>query len=241
MSKNEMNEMEDQNNDAVVQASEVDPTVKKLKTIGYIVVGAVICASALYFYNGMNAAKNEEAMTALSRISSYYDSGDTKKALEGDPARNIRGGQVIGLKAIVEEYGGTDAGKIAGLQAGSVLLEEGKFQEAVEYFELAVKSADPYVSAGGKAGLAACKEYDKQYEAAAALYLEASGDKNSSLYEKYIFFAAINYEKMSLNGGSTGSKEKAIEIYKNIVLKNSGSEFINEAKMGLTRLNWHDN
>ena len=46
---------------------------------------------------------------------------------------------------------------------------------------------------------------------------------------------------MSLNGGSSGSKEKAIEIYKNIVLKNSGSEFINEAKMGLTRLNWHDN
>ena len=66
-------------------------------------------------------------------------------------------------------------------------------------------------------------------------------DLNSSLYEKYIFFAAINYEKMSLNGGSSGSKEKAIEIYKNIVLKNSGSEFINEAKMGLTRLNWHDN
>ena len=85
------------------------------------------------------------------------------------------------------------------------------------------------------------KEYEKQYEEAAALYLEASGDKNSSLYEKYIFFAAINYEKMSLNGGSSGSKEKAIEIYKNIVLKNSGSEFINEAKMGLTRLNWHDN
>jgi tetratricopeptide (TPR) repeat protein len=189
----------------------------------------------------MNMAKNEEAMTALSRISSYYDSGDTKKALEGDPTRNIRGGQVIGLKAIVEEYGGTDAGKIAGLQAGSVLLEEGKFPEAVEYFELAVKSADPYVSSGGKAGLAACKESEKQYEEAAALYLEASGDKNSSLYEKYIFFAAINYEKMSLNGGASGSKEKAIEIYKNIVLKNSGSEFINEAKMGLTRLNWHDN
>ena len=241
MSKNEKTEMEDQNNDAVVQESEVDPTVKKLKTIGYIVVGAVVCASALYFYNGMNTAKNEEAMTALSRISSYYDSGDTKKALEGDPTRNIRGGQVIGLKAIVEEYGGTDAGKIAGLQAGSVLLEEGKFPEAVEYFELAVKSADPYVSSGGKAGLAACKESEKQYEEAAALYLEASGDKNSSLYEKYIFFAAINYEKMSLNGGASGSKEKAIEIYKNIVLKNSGSEFINEAKMGLTRLNWHDN
>ena len=241
MSKNEKYEMEDQNNDAVVQESEVDPTVKKLKTIGYIVVGAVVFASALYFYNGMNTAKNEEAMTALSRISSYYDSGDTKKALEGDPTRNIRGGQVIGLKAIVEEYGGTDAGRIAGLQAGSVLLEEGKFQEAVEYFELAVKSADPYVSAGGKAGLAACKEYEKQYEEAAVLYLEASGDKNSSLYEKYIFFAAINYEKMSLNGESSGSKEKAIEIYKNIVLKNSGSEFINEAKMGLTRLNWHDN
>ena len=35
MSKNEKYEMEDQNNDAVVQESEVDPTVKKLKTIGY--------------------------------------------------------------------------------------------------------------------------------------------------------------------------------------------------------------
>ena len=111
MSKNEKYEMEDQNNDAVVQESEVDPTVKKLKTIGYIVVGAIVCASALYFYNGMNAAKNEEAMTALSRISSYYDSGDTKKALEGensiDPqkAEIIKNINNVKLKTLSDAFG----------------------------------------------------------------------------------------------------------------------------------------
>ena len=43
-------------------------------------------------------------------------------------------------------------------------------------------------------------------------------------------------------GGSSGeAKEKAITLLKGLTMKNSGSDYTNEAKMGLARLGWHEN
>jgi hypothetical protein len=60
------------------------------------------------------------------------------------------------------------------------------------------------------------------------------------MYEKYVLFAALNYEKASA-GGSSSAKEKAITLLKGLIAKNSGSEYTAEAKMGLARLGWHEN
>ena len=219
---------------------EQDALIAKLKIFGYGLVGILAIGFGYYFYSGMQETTNEEAMTALSRISSYYETGQFQKALDGDPARSIRGGKVIGLKAIVSEYGGTPAGAFAALYAGTSLLNIGKYSEALPYYESAAGSDDQTVSAGGKAGLAACKEEMKNYEEAATLYESAAGAKDSPLYERYALFAALNYEKASA-GGSGSAKEKAITIMKGLVAKNSGSDYTNEAKMGLARLGWHEN
>jgi len=219
---------------------EQDALIAKLKMFGYVLVGILAIGFGYYFYSGMQETTNEEAMTALSRISSYYETGQFQKALDGDLARSIRGGKVIGLKAIVSEYGGTPAGAFAALYAGTSLLNIGKYSEALPYFESAAGSDDQTVSAGGKAGLAACKEEMKNYEEAATLYESAAGAKDSPLYERYALFAALNYEKASA-GGSGSAKEKAITIMKGLVVKNSGSDYTNEAKMGLARLGWHEN
>jgi len=108
------------------------------------------------------------------------------------------------------------------------------------YFETASGSADETVSAGGKAGMAACKEEMNSYEEAASLYEAAAGPKDGPMYERYTLFAALNYEKASA-GGSGSAKEKAITLLKGLVAKNSGSEYTTEAKMGLARLGWHEN
>jgi predicted negative regulator of RcsB-dependent stress response len=220
--------------------AEQDALIGKLKMLGYALVGILAIGFGYYFYSGMQETTNEEAMTALSRISSYYESGQFQKALDGDPSRTIRGGKVIGLKAIVSEYGGTPAGAFAALYAGSSLVNIGKYSEALPYLETASASDDATVSAGGKAGMAACNEELKNYEEAASLYIEAAGTKDSPLYERYTLFAALNYEKASANG-SGEAKEKAITLLKGLTMKNSGSDYTNEAKMGLARLGWHEN
>jgi len=217
-----------------------DALIAKLKMFGYVLAGILVIGFGYYFYSGMQQTTNEEAMTALSRISSYYESGQFQKALDGDPSRTIRGGKVIGLKAIVSEYGGTPAGAFASLYAGTSLLNIGKYSEAMPYFEAASGSEDQTVSAGGKAGLAACKEEMKNFEEAASLYESAAGAKDSPLYERYSLFAALNYEKASA-GGSVTAKDKAITLMKGLIAKNSGSDYMNEAKMGLARLGWHEN
>jgi len=219
---------------------EQDALIAKLKMFGYVLGAVLLIGFGYYFYSGMQETTNEEAMTALSRISSYYETGQFQKALDGDPTRSIRGGKVIGLKDIVSEYGSTPAGTFAALYAGTSLLNLGKFSEAVSYFETASNSDDPTVSAGGKAGLAACKEETKNYEEAAGLYEVAAGPKDGPLYERYALFAALNYEKASSNGSGT-AKEKAITLFKGLIAKNSGSEYTSEAKMGLARLGWHEN
>jgi len=193
---------------------EQDVLIGKIKNIGYALIAVLAIGLGYYFYTGMQETSNDEAMTALSRISSYYETGQFQKALDGDPARNIRGGKVIGLKAIVSEYGGTSAGSFAALYAGTSLINLGKFSEAMPYFETASGSEDATVSAGGS--------------------------KDGPMYERYAFFAALNYEKASA-GGSSSAKEKAIALLKGLIAKNSGSEYTTEAKMGLARLGWHEN
>jgi tetratricopeptide (TPR) repeat protein len=219
---------------------EQDALIGKIKKIGFALIAVLAIGLGYYFYTGMQEASNDEAMTALSRISSYYETGQFQKALDGDPSRSIRGGKVIGLKAIVSEYGGTSAGSFAALYAGTSLMNLGKYSDAMPYFESAIGSDDEMVSAGGKAGLAACKEEMKNFEEAASLYEAAAGPKDGPMYERYTLFAALNYEKAAANG-SGNAKEKAITLLKGLLAKNSGSEYTSEAKMGLARLGWHEN
>jgi tetratricopeptide (TPR) repeat protein len=241
MSENE-NMIEANENDWNVRSAEQeqDALIGKIKKIGFALIAVLAIGAGYYFYTGMQETNNDEPMTALSRISSYYETGQFQKALDGDPARTIRGGKVMGLKTIVSEYGGTSAGSFAALYAGTSYLNLGNISEAMSYFEKAAGSDDETVRAGGKAGMAACKEEMKNYEEAASLYEAAAGPKDGPMYERYALFAALNYEKASANGSGT-SKEKAITLLKGLIAKNSGSEYTMEAKMGLARLGWHEN
>lgn len=56
-----------------------DALIAKLKMFGYVLAGILVIGFGYYFYSGMQQTTNEEAMTALSRISSYYESGQFQK------------------------------------------------------------------------------------------------------------------------------------------------------------------
>ncbi|MBL8999142.1 MAG: tetratricopeptide repeat protein, partial [Gemmatimonadetes bacterium] len=91
-------------------ASAVPSDTKEwFQTYGKYVVAGVAGVAALIagiiFYTNNQATKEEEAALALSRVRSYVESGDYKKALDGDPSKKVRNNEILGLRQIVEEYG----------------------------------------------------------------------------------------------------------------------------------------
>lgn len=200
----------------------------KLVAAGALVV--ILGAAAVIYYISSSKESATQASLELSRTMGYYEAGDWVKALEGDPSKQVRGEAVIGLKAILDEYGGSESGKTAAFYAGTALVQQQKYTEAPEYFEHASSSDSPIVELGAKAGLALCKEKNGDYSSAADLYYDAANlGKSVGMEERYKFYSALNYEKSNM-------KDKAISIYVELSMQNSASEFAGEAKNSLARL-----
>lgn len=199
----------------------------KLIFIGLAVV--VVAIIAVIFYNKSKETKELEASVALSRVMVFVDAGDHDKSFNGDPQKLVRGTPIVGLKTIVDEYGGTRNGEVAAVYAGNALLAKKKFAEAEEYFSKGLSSESKEVVVASNAGVAVCKESKNDYSGAAEQYEKAASMSNQpSVIGKYKLYAAMNYEKAN-------NKEKAEKLYREIILGES-PEFVIEAKSGLVRL-----
>ncbi len=194
------------------------------------IVAVVVAVLGFVYYRNAQNEKEQEAALALSRISSYVEAHDYAKALNGDPTRKIRGNDVIGLLAIVDQYGSTNAGKTAALEAATAELSLGKTDDAEKHFELASGSESAIVRANALAGSASCLEQKSNFAEAAKLYEKAidASDKIANK-DRYEYYAALCYEK-------AGNKEMAIKWFKNLILEFEYSEFASDARSGLTRL-----
>lgn len=203
---------------------------KNLMLIVGVIAGVAVLIGGYAWYSKSSAENEELASLALSRVKSYYEAGDYQKALNGDPAKTVRGEQIVGLQAIVSEYGGTNAGKVASLYAGNSLLALNKASDAESYFDKASNSPSEIVSVGGKAGVAACKEQSGDYQSAASLYesMIAQSEKIGSK-DRTLLMAGLNYEK-------AGNKEKAEKMYRDLIAEFENSELAGEAKSGLVRI-----
>lgn len=208
--------------------------IERLQKQWYIIVAAalvvVVAIGGYIMYSNAQQEKNEEANTALSRIRTVFDQGEFEKALTAKGMAPIGNENVLGLEAIVEQYGGTDAGKLASLMAGNCYLNLGKYAEAQTQFEAAQSADAPVVQVGALTGLGACKEQENDWAGAAELYERAAGIAGKSgMEERCLFFAGLAYEK-------AGNKEKAAKSFIELVKRNEGSEFASFARTGLARL-----
>jgi tetratricopeptide (TPR) repeat protein len=211
--------------------SGVESFVKKNKNllIGAIVIVAIV-AVAIVFFVKSSAQKAEEASLKLSRILPYVEQENYAKALEGDKATKIRGEAVIGLAQIVEDYSGTDAGKLAALYAGNCCLSLNRAKEAEKYFETAQNSNSFVVIQGANAGIGKVYEMEGKFSEAADYYKNAAEyAAEDEVKARYSLYAGLCYEKAK-------NKENAIEKFKEVVNLSPMSEFSDLAKEGLTRL-----
>ncbi|MCW8810349.1 MAG: soluble NSF attachment family protein [Ignavibacteriaceae bacterium] len=175
----------------------------KNKIFTYAAV-VVVAAAAVYFYINQKAANNEKASLELSRVMTLFDQGAYLEAIEGKQGSNI-----IGLKRIVEEYGGTENGETAKIYLADCYAYLGNYDESIKYYE-DYSGSIGYLKATALAGQAGYYASKQNYEEAAKLYLEASkiSDTNAENPD-YLLNAGINYLK-------TGDKDEAKILFNKI-------------------------
>jgi predicted negative regulator of RcsB-dependent stress response len=194
------------------------------------VVAVIVLILGFVYYRNVQKTKEQEASLALSRISAYVDAHDYEKALNGDPTKKMRGNDIMGLLAIVDQYGSTNAGKTAALEAGVAELALDKADAAEKHFDLASGSDAQVVKAGAIGGLAACLERKSNFAEAAKTYEKAiAASEKINNKDRFEYYAALCYEKAN-------DKENAIKWYKALIMEFEYSEFASDARSGLTRL-----
>lgn len=201
-----------------------------LGKIAIVVVLLVVSISGVLYWQSLQKENAQKASLALSRIRTYYESGDYQRALNGDPGAQIRGESIQGLSSIVSEYGSTASGKTAAYYAGVAYVNLKKYSEATAMFEKASGSESDVVKAGALAGLAVIAEHNNNFASASEQYVKASGLAQDDVSKaRFLYFSAICLEKIS-------KKEEAISQFKEVVNKYSQTEYAGDSKAGLVRL-----
>jgi tetratricopeptide (TPR) repeat protein len=178
---------------------------EKYKNKIFIYAGVLVAVAAIvYFYVNQKSESNEKAGLELSRVMPLYDQGAYLEAIEGRQGTNI-----IGLKKLVEDFGGSENGETAKIYLANSYAFLGNYDEAFKYYTDYSGSIDYFEAASlaGQAGFYAVKE---DFEKAANLYLKASKmSKINSQNPDYLLNAGIYYLK-------AGEKEEAKILFNRI-------------------------
>lgn len=179
------------------------------KYINYAITGIVVIIIAIVIYTNNRRANNEKAATELGKIFSIYDAGSSdprqfQTAIDGQPERGI-----MGLRAIVDNYGSSASGEIARFYLANAYLNIGNYDEALKHFKNYDADND-ILAASALAGIGTCYETKGDFGQAASRYEKAARNvADNSAAPDYLMNAARCY-------GLDGDKEKAISLLKRI-------------------------
>lgn len=171
----------------------------------YLYGGIVVVLFAIvYWYVDNKAKNNEKATTELSKVLASYENGAYKEAIDGKPAEKI-----LGLKQIIDEYGGTETGETAKIFLANSYLMMGNLEEAFKYFD-DYSGSNKIFKATALAGKAGYYESKNDFQKAADLFLEAAhkSDENA-LNAEYLLKAGVDFIE-------AGQKDKAKETLTNL-------------------------
>ena len=192
------------------------------KYVSYALTGIVVIVIAVFMYINNRRANEEKAAAEFGKVFGLYDRAvnDPKQyttAINGQADRSI-----MGLKTIVENYGGTESGELARFYLANSYFNLGQYDEALKQYD-SFSGGDKLLSASALAGLAGCYEARKEYGKAASNYEKAASViLNTSSTPEYLNAAARCY-------GLSGEKEKAIALLKRLKKEYPTSSFAREA------------
>ena len=143
----------------------------------------IVLAGAIYYYNDVYAPEKEmEAADSFFMAERYFGLDSMDKALMGD-------GVHLGMIDIADEFGSTKIGNQASYYAGRILLDQGKFEEALDYLNAA--SMDDEIMAAQVITLRGdCYSEMEDYEKAGKTYMNAANKRDNELTAPYALMKA---------------------------------------------------
>jgi TolA-binding protein len=169
----------------------------------------LILGVVAYVMRKSRIESNEMATSNLSKVMAIYEAGATdpqqyKLAISGQPERGI-----VGLKAIVDDGGGSNAGETARFYLANAYYFTGQYDDAMTQYDN-YSGNSQILKAAAYAGLAGCYEVKKEYAKAASAYERAAGaSSGSSSVPEFLSLSARCL-------GKSSEKEKAISLLKRI-------------------------
>jgi len=181
------------------------------------ILGAVVLAVVGFIgYRYWINSQNEEAQTVMFPSVYEWEADSLKKALNGNGANE-------GLAAIADEYGATPAGNLAEFYAGTALLKQGKFDDAIDHLKN-FKSSDLLVQARAYALTGDAYMEKKEYGEAIDYYKKAADYKPNAFFTpSYLMKLAVAYEQNKQN-------QEAIDAYNQIIEKYPTAAEVTNAK-----------
>ena len=192
------------------------------KYITYAATGLVVVVIAAFIIVRNRRANDERAAAEVAKVFSIYDAaaGNAQQytmAINGQPEHGI-----MGFKAIVENYGGTESGELARFYLANAYFNLGQYDEALKQFDK-FSGSNSLLASSALAGLGGCYEMKKEYSKAASNYEKAAQESPNSVdTPEYLDSAARCF-------GLAGDKEKAIGLYKRLKQEFPTSTFARDA------------
>jgi len=201
----------------------VEHWVEQNPKIVFGVLGAIVLAIAGYFgYGYWIGSQDDQAQTDMFQAIRYFESDSLNLALNGD-------GNNLGFLQIIDDYGMTDAGKLANYYVGVIYVKQSKFKPAILYLE-DFKANDLLVQARAYSLIGDAYMELKDYENAAKYYTQAANHKPNKFFSpSYLMKAALAYEKLN-------NTEKAKEAYQKIIDRYWDSNEYQDARKYKARL-----
>jgi tetratricopeptide (TPR) repeat protein len=181
-----------------------------------IAVLIVLIVGGYFGFHYYKDSQEAEAQREMFQAVYYFEADSLELALNGD-------GNHLGFLAIIEDYGVTDAAKLANFYAGAAFLKQGKFQVARLYLE-DFNSNDLLVQARAYSLIGDTYMEEDNYQEAARFYDKAANYRPNKYFSPaYLMKAALAFEK-------NNEQEKAIAAYDKIIKEYYDSPEFQEAR-----------
>jgi predicted negative regulator of RcsB-dependent stress response len=195
----------------------------------YLSIGVVVLALAIFgiiAYQNNQTTNNEKASAELAKVIPFFDAGNYRLAVDGAPEMNVSG-----LKALVDNFGGTVSGNHARFYLASSLFQLGEYDAALEEFS-EFDGEGEMLQVSRLSGIAACYEAKKDFRRAAEYYESAGTLVGTDVA------APENLSNAARNFALSGDKEKAIELYEKVKKNHPTTVFGREADRFITQLSF---
>ena len=207
MAKQEIKHEHELNVEEAVSRSEAFINKNKKTIVGIVCAIVILIAGSVLLTTQYIRPREQKAAEALFAGERYFQNGDYETALNGDQ------NEYAGFEAVINEFGGTKAGKLAKAYAGISLAKLGRHEEAIPYLK-SFKGDDVMVAPSVLAALGNCyAQMGNEAQAAATLIKAAQKADNNLLSPAYLIQAGQIYEKLGKNSDALKAYQEVKDKY----------------------------